>query len=178
MGKQAKRRVPLPRWVTATQLLWAVGVAAYTLLWAVSVFLLLYRWDPAFNSDIRHGGSSDVALQLRIGVALSIVPAVLAVVCITQTALCLRTRRVKGLRMAVIWGALAAVGPAVSHVALPWEDPYTGDGSPLATLIGIVALGVFGMVMACPGGAIALWAGRYARPSAPELVESGNDPRL
>lgn len=47
---------------------------------------------------------------------------------------------------AVVIGLPLALAPAATRAMLPWEDPSTGDGSPLATFISIVMLAAFFVV--------------------------------
>ena len=47
--------------------------------------------------------------------------------------------------------SLVGLAPAAVRAALPWEEPGTGYGSPMATLIGIVVLtGFFGVIVTIP----------------------------
>ncbi len=65
--------------------------------------------------------------------------------------------------VAVTAGLTIAMAPAVTRALLPWEDPATGEGSPLAVLMSIVFLAVaFGVVIGLPGVAGFIWliAGR------------------
>jgi hypothetical protein len=99
--------------------------------------------------------SAETASWLRLVIGLSIVPPLLAIACAVQTTRCVAGRRLRTLWTAACCGVIAAAGPMLIRGALPWEDPYSGEGSPLATLISIVALGVFGAVASIPGVVVA-----------------------
>lgn len=53
---------------------------------------------------------------------------------------------------------LGAFGRSICMLVLPWEDPYTGEGSPLAVLIGLVIDVALVFVLVCaPGAALVFW---------------------
>jgi len=158
-------RVPI--WAGATQAVWSLWIIAFVAL-SVSIVLSSFeRWDPAFNSEIpRSATSADVVLQLRIAAGLSAIGGLLAVSCLVLSLCCIVNRRPRALKAAVVCGVLAAALPILVQVVLPWEDPYTGQGSPLATLIGLVILSVFAALSAIPGLIVTACGIRSAKRAA------------
>jgi len=109
-------------------------------------FGALHQWDPA-KTQQRPAFEPYLEIELYVAIGLSILVAIpsvanaaIAVVRLARPAAFFRT--------AVVTMALAAAGaaaPVLIRVILPWEDPYDGFGSPLATLLGIIALAVLGL---------------------------------
>ncbi len=88
-------------------------------------------------------------------------------------------RRPRGWAMAG-WGAagglLATQAPAIVRVLLPWEEPGTGEGSPLAVLISVVAFGgFFGVFFTLPGVICASWVWFCAQARSGSPIPNGHD---
>lgn len=81
------------------------------------------------------------------------VASIAVVLCITLSVLCIiwlckpnQAFVRRHLPAAFFVASLAGLAPACCRALLPWEEPLTGDGSPLAVLIGIAMLAAFGFV--------------------------------
>jgi hypothetical protein len=157
-------RVPLSALIT--QLAWSLWIIAFSALGILLAIGAREQWDPTLNPEIPSTvRSAETAGWLRTCVYLSMVPMCLAVACAAQSALCFRGRRIRSMLIATCFGTVAAAGPMLIRIVLPWEDPYSGQGSPLATAISIVALGMLGATVSLPGLVVAWIASRAARRS-------------
>ena len=112
------------------------------------------RWTPSASTGEPDFVSADALIHTldRSGVIAHVVAAGAAINLLVAL---LGLFNARLLERTVCWAFAAALPAAAGSTAvwlcLPWEDPYTGDGSRMAVQLGILANALIAAVLAAPG---------------------------
>ncbi len=143
-------------------------------------FVLYLVWSFAIGAPAGLGllmAFSWILTPLGIGVASVCAGLALANV---VAAVQLAVRRPEGwttAASAAVGGLIASQAPVLVRIALPWEEPGTGEGSPMAVLLGVVFYGtLFGVVFTLPGFALCVWLWMSEQIRAPRVPRCDRSP--
>ncbi len=140
------------RVLAALHLIWSLGLTA----WTTSTLLLISYAQTEFA----------VAYPAGWCIALPALAASVLNLWIACTAIVVnRYPRVGSIL--IVAGIVASFMPPLVRAVLPWEDTRSGDGSPLATLLGIVFLCVVGGAFCLAGCVGLMWHSRIGRAGDP-----------
>ena len=120
------------------------------------------QWDPRLTGRTpAFGSTASLEARLTLAVHVSYGFCVMAATYVVIAGLLVLPRQVAGVWVALTTSValLCGAAPVVSRVIIPAEDPYTGTGSPLASLMSVACFGLGGAILFTLPGMVLLVLG-------------------